>query len=194
MVNIYVDFDNTIVESNKKIIDILNKKYNIQKTENDLIDYGYNSIIEISEEEKLGMFASDEFFSNLEFKDGFLDVYNKYKDIYNFIITTKGTETNLKKKKIWIESNISNDIEFIGIDNDSFSKKQVDMKDGLQIDDCTLALDTNAAIKILYKDGHNFIWQQGYENTEILVTNSWKEIDEILCFYNKYDYKTLEIK
>ena len=46
---IYLDFDNTIVESNKRIIDMLNKKYGTSKTEDDLFDYNYNSFYPISE-------------------------------------------------------------------------------------------------------------------------------------------------
>ena len=66
------------------------------------------------------------------------------------------------------------------------------MAAGIQIDDCTDALDTNAEIKILYKDGHNFSWQSNYDNTNILVVNTWSQIDEILSFYSIYDYTTLE--
>ena len=66
---IYLDFDNTIVESNKRIIDMLNKKYGTSKTEDDLFDYNYNSIYPISEKEKLQMFESEEFYNGLEFKN-----------------------------------------------------------------------------------------------------------------------------
>ena len=67
MTTVYVDFDNTIVESNQKVIEILNDKYGLNKSEDDLEDYGYTSIAPITEEEKLGIFESDEFFSNLKF-------------------------------------------------------------------------------------------------------------------------------
>ena len=85
-------------------------------------------------------------------------------------------------------------MKFVGITNDSLSKKQVDMSDGIQIDDCTAALDTNASLKILYKDNHNFSWQSDYSNTNIMVVNNWEEIDEIISFYSTYDYKTLSKK
>ena len=191
MLTVYLDFDSTIVESNKQVINILNKRYGLQKSEDDLVDYGYNSIIPITTEEKLGIFESDDFFSGLEFKDGFMEFFNRYKDIVNFIISTKGTPENLRKKEVWVRSHISADIKFVGIVNDGLSKKQVDMKDAIQVDDCTQALDTNAAIKILYKDFRNYDWQQGYDNTNILVVNTWQEIEDIIAFYNTYDYKTL---
>ena len=194
MKTVYVDFDNTIVESNQRVIEILNERYGLSKTEDDLVDYGYKSIAPITEEEKLSIFSSDDFFSNLRFKSDFLKVLNKYSDKVKFIITTKGTEENLKKKKEWVKDNIPCDIGFVGITNDSLSKKQVDMSDGIQIDDCTAALDTNASLKILYKDNHNFSWQSDYSNTDIMVVNNWKEIDEIISFYSTYDYKTLSKK
>jgi 5'(3')-deoxyribonucleotidase len=191
---VYVDFDNTIVESNQKVIEILNDKYGLNKSEDDLEDYGYTSIAPITEEEKLGIFESDEFFSNLKFKSDFLKVLNKYDGKVKFIITTKGTAENLKKKEQWVKENIPGNVSFVGITNNSLSKKQVDMTNGIQIDDCTAALDTNADIKILYKDNHNFNWQSNYNNTDILVVNTWLEIDDILSFYSSYDYKTLSKK
>lgn len=194
MTTVYVDFDNTIVESNQKVIEILNDKYGLNKSEDDLEDYGYTSIAPITEEEKLGIFESDEFFSNLKFKSDFLKVLNKYDGKVKFIITTKGTAENLKKKEQWVKENIPGNVSFVGITNNSLSKKQVDMTNGIQIDDCTAALDTNADIKILYKDNHNFNWQSNYNNTDILVVNTWLEIDDILSFYSSYDYKTLSKK
>ena len=194
MTTVYVDFDNTIVESNQKVIGILNDKYGLNKSEDDLEDYGYTSIAPITAEEKLGIFDSDEFFSNLKFKSDFLKVLNKYDGKVKFVITTKGTAENLKKKEQWIKENIPGNISFVGITNNSLSKRQVDMTNGIQIDDCTAALDTNADIKILYKDNHNFNWQSNYNNTDILVVNTWLEIDDILSFYSSYDYKTLSKK
>jgi len=191
VLTVYLDFDSTIVESNKQVINILNKRYNIRKTEDDLVDYGYNSIFPISNKEKLDIFASDEFFVGLEFKKGFIEFFNKYRGVVNFIISTKGTPENLHKKEKWVKENISPEIGFIGIVNDGFSKSQIDMSGAIQVDDCTQALDTNATIKILYKDFRNYDWQREYENTSILVVNTWKEIEEIIEFYNTYDYKTL---
>ena len=52
MTTIYVDFDNTMVESNQRIIELLNERYGLSKTEADLLDYGYQSIAPITEEEK----------------------------------------------------------------------------------------------------------------------------------------------
>lgn len=192
VITIYLDFDNTIVESNKKVIDILNNRYNCNKTENDLKDYGFNSIHKISEEEKLSIFDSDEFFTNLQFKPHIIETITKYFDKFKWVIITKGTPTNLEKKFAWLDENWPFQMERVGITNGNLSKAVVNMSDGIQIDDVTAALDTKAAVRILYKDYNNFCWQQLEPGDDIVVVNSWEEIDSILEFYSKFDIRTLE--
>jgi 5'(3')-deoxyribonucleotidase len=179
------------VESNKRIIELLNTEYGLNKTEDDMDAYDYKSIAPISHDEVLALYESDEFFNNLEFKKGALDTILKYKNQYHIIIATRGTQTNLAKKHQWIKQNISNDLDFIGIDGEYIQKSFLNMHDGIQIDDETLCLHTNAGLKILYTSGHSFPWQKINPNDDIIVVHSWKELDEILNFYSKYDYKTL---
>lgn len=192
MKNIYLDFDNTLVESNKCVIKILNKKYHISKTEADIKDYHFNSIYPISEKEKIEIFESDEFYNLLEFKPQVLDVLNKYKDSYNIIIVSKGTENNLIKKEEWLHKNLPYEIQFIGLTGQSFAKDSVDMSDGIQIDDNFNCLKTNALLKILYKSFNQFPWQKANSNDEYIAVNTWEEIDSILNFYKNYNIKTLE--
>ena len=111
----------------------------------------------------------------------------------NFVVVTKGTPINLEKKISWLKKNLPKKVDFIGMPN-NLSKKRVNMRDGIQIDDTTIELDTDAQIKILYKSDNNFDWQQGYDNSDIMVVNTWKEIDDVISFYLKYDYKTLNRK
>lgn len=192
MKTIYLDFDNTMVESNKRIIEILNSKYHTSKTEADIKDYQFNSIYPISEQEKLDMFESDEFYNGLEFKPQVLEVLNKYKDSYNFIIVSKGTPNNLVKKQNWIISHLPYNLKFIGLSGQTFKKDEIDMSDGIQIDDNFSCLKTNAALKILYKSFNQFPWQQPDTDDEYIAVNTWEEIDSILDFYGKYNCKTLE--
>lgn len=192
MDTIYLDFDNTIVESNKKIIEILNNKYNLSKTEDDMNDYEFHSIYPISEKEKLDMFESDEFYTNLEFKPMVLEVLNKYKDVYNIIIVSKGTKNNLIKKEQWLKDNLPYQLKFIGLSGQSFNKSEIDMSNGIQIDDNFNCLKTNAGLKILYKSFNQFPWQRPNSNEEYIAVNTWEEIDSILDFYRNYNCKTLE--
>ena len=189
---LYLDFDNTIVESNKRIIEILNKRYNLSKTEEDLKDYGYSSIYPISKEEKIKMFESDEFYNGLNFKSGVLEVLDKYKNIYNIVIISNGTDNNLSKKEIWIKNNLPFDCKFIKAGKNLLNKNKVNMKNSIQIDDNLKCLETNASLKILYKSFNEFPWQKFYNNQECIVVNTWKEIDDILNFYKDYNCETLE--
>lgn len=191
MITIYLDFDNTIVESNKRVIEILNERYGENKNEDDLWDYGYNSIHNISEEEKLSIFESDDFFKDLQFKPRAIDTINKRYEQFNWVITTKGTDINLEKKFAWLDKYWPFKMDRVGITNNNFSKSSVDMTNGIQIDDVAAALDTKATVKILYKDYKNYRWQQVNPCDNILVVNDWDEIDTILSFYSEFDMKTL---
>ena len=191
MNTIYLDFDNTIVESNKRVIDILNNRYNLSKTESDLNDYHFNSIYPITVKEKLAIVESDEFYDNLKFKPGVLEVLNKYFAFYNIIIVSKGTKNNLLKKEKWIKSHLPFNFKFIGLKGQSLNKK-IDMKNSIQIDDNLKCLETNASLKILYKNFNEFPWQRPTGNEECISVNTWEEIDDILNFYKNYNCETLE--
>lgn len=192
MQTIYLDFDNTLVESNKRIIEILNKRYHLNKSENDLSDYYYNSICsKVTKNEIDAIFDSKEFFDGLEFKPFALEIFNKYKDKYEIVITTKGTVDNLELKEQWLRDKLGKEISFLGLSGNPHDKSSVNMKNGIQIDDNSSCLRTNASVRILYRDGHSYPWQKGFTNNNILLVDNWQQIDEILNFYSKYDVKTL---
>ena len=192
MNTIFLDFDNTIVESNKRIIELLNCRYNLHKTEDDLSRYDYSDIAPISRDEILSLYESNEFFDNLQFKKGALDAILKYKNQYHIIIVTRGTQANLAKKHEWIKDNISNDLDFIGIDGQFITKSVINMRNGIQIDDESVCLQTNAGVRLLYTSGNSFPWQKINPNEDIIVVHSWQELDDVLGFYSKYNYKTLD--
>lgn len=195
--SLFVDFDDTMVESHKAIISLLNERYGVNKTEEDLIDWGYQSIAKTNSEEIRTLYESEDFWKSLRFKPGCYEALSRLAQNYLLCIVSKGTKKNLEKKEQWLKENLRCEWEFIGIENNvckndkALSKRNIDMHDCIQIDDVCGALDTNAQIKILYKDYHNYDWQQDYVNSNILVVDSWKEIEEIVNFFNIYDYKTL---
>ena len=186
MTNLYINFDNTVVESNKRILELLKD----EKDFIDLNDYIYKKYKLEMKEQILDIISSDEFFNDLIFKDGFLDFFNKNKYNYNFIFYTIGNQEKINKTQEWIEKNISKDLKCI----DFNYKNKINMKNSVQINDSVMNFNTNAKIKILYKDYNNFKKQKNLINNSILAVNKWSEIDEILSFFNKYDYKTLKNK
>ena len=61
------------------------------------------------------------------------------------------------------------------------------MQGGIQIDDNIRSIEnTNAAIKILLKNEHDFPWNNLKPNIDNLyVVQNWKEVYQILEFFNK---------
>ena len=44
-------------------------------------------------------------------------------------------------------------------------------------------------VRILYSDGMDL---KKYVNKDVLIVNNWQDVEAIIEFYLKYDYKTLE--
>lgn len=191
---IFLDFDDTMVESSKRIVELINRKYSCNKDICELKDYRFQSIYPVSKKEVTDFFASDDFFNNLEKKIGIDWFINKNFSGYKIIISTKGTPKNLIKKEKWLMNNYLHKVSFIGLTGDPRDKSAVDMKDSIQIDDNVECLNTNAKIKILYKSSHNYEWQKLDANSDIIVANTWKEVDDIIGFYSMYNFDNLEPK
>lgn len=200
-ITLYLDVDDTILKSSEAVIKILNKRYNIRpsKSIDNMKDWGYRSIYKyITTKEIEDIYESDDFFNRVEFDSLFLDFYNKNKNKVNIVIITKGTELNIIKKEKYIKSILGEDIEYIGMpfkyDIDGkrikdYSKTNINMKHGIQIDDRTDTLaNTNANIKILINNDRIRTWNQNYENiNNLYVARNWDEIEQIVLFaYNDH--------
>ena len=204
-ITLYMDADDTILDSSKAIISILNQKYAISppKTVNDMMDWSYRSIYKhITPNEVQEIYSSDEFFEKVEVNKEFLRFYQQNREKFNIVVVTKGTKANIEKKKIYLESVFGDNFEYIGMvfKNDadgntimSYDKSSVNMRNGIQIDDRTDALEqTNANIKILLKNDKDRYWNRDYENIKNLyVANNWSDVIEILMFAysNHYIFK-----
>lgn len=195
MITIYMDCDDTILNSSAAIIEILNERYGVNKTVNDLRDYKYRSIVgTVSQEEILGIFQSEQFWKKVQFNEIFVEAIKKLKNIFKFIIVSKGTKENLEAKEVHLKKAFKEmgvDIEFIGIpiilgSSSKFEKSLVDMTGGIQIDDCTDELRTKAAVRILLRNNRRVHWNYIPENEEnFYAVDTWKEIEEILEFAAK---------
>lgn len=189
-INIYVDADDTIIESSKTVIQIINERYDIQppKTFDNLRNWNYTCIYPgMTGEEVEEIYSSPEFFARVKPNPEFLKVYKKHKNNFNFIVVTKGQKRNLDLKEKWFKENFP-DMFFVGIEftpdePQGFDKSVIDMTGGIQIDDRTDALlGTKAECKILLKNGKNFKWNEVESGSELYILNRWKEIGEVLDF------------
>ena len=191
---IYVDIDDVIFNTSELVIDLLNKYYNIipPKTIDDLKDWEYKSIYRnIDYQIIYNYWDSDEFFQNVKINEDFIKFYKETKDdVFYWVFFTQGTEKNLQKKKEFLQKYFSK-FDFIGVPLDK-KKSEYDLSDGIQIDDNYNNLLTNSYFKILIKNFHETNYNQVLNNhTNLYIVNEWKDIIDILQFYNSIDSEDL---
>ena len=203
-ITLYLDADDTVLRSSEAMIEILNDKYNIipRKTIENMSDWGYRSIWgQMTPEKVREIYASDEFFDRVKINSVFFDFFKKSLAKVNFVFVTKGTPENIDKKEKYLRKYLGNDFEYIGIPfkidadgnvNATFSKRCINMRHGIQIDDRIDCLeDTNAPIKILIKTYGDHYWNQmeGYSGIpNLYVVNNWDEAIQIIEFAYKEHY------
>lgn len=187
-IKVYIDADDTILDSSVAIIDILNKKNNTSKTIHDLRDWNYRDIDGTMNGDKiLELYESEEFFNTVKIKENVKDYLKEIIEKISVFIVSKGTQKNLNKKEEFFKKELGVPFNFKGLsftEGQDFNKSSVDMRNGIQIDDRMDCLrHTNAAVKILLRNNANYSWNIPDVNMENLyVVNSWEEIQEIINF------------
>lgn len=185
--NLYIDIDNTILNTAEAFIEKYCTERGIKKDFYSLKDWEFKSIDRnIDIKEFLKYIESEEFFNEVRIYDEFLKFYVKNGDRFNFIFVTVGTKKNLELKKKFIYNCLPTieNVAYIGFEKDN-QKDSIDMSDGIQIDDKYENLNTNARLKILQK---NFI-DTDYNNfkdirEDLYIVQDWKQIGEIIAFIN----------
>ena len=187
---ILIDIDDTFLKSSEEIIRQLNKKNNTCKTINDLRDYQYRSIDEnITQEDINRMYASEEFFNNVNFNDGAIDFIVKYSKIFDIVFISYGTEENLLRK-----IKLLNDfVQRYNLDHIFFASCEIGKanKREVLLDNIYLAIDNHSEHleemqspkKILLKNFIDVEWNQVPTNDEnTYVVNSFSDIDVMIEF------------
>lgn len=182
---IFVDFDDTLAKSSDVVVEYLNQRYGLNKTTRDIHDWCYRSICkQMTPVLVEAIYSGDYFWNNIQLFDGATDTLAKH-DIY---LCTCGSDANLKRKSAFLkEHGLSYKEAFVKTSdgNSGKDKCMYDMAGAIQIDDRVDALlYTNAAVKILFKNGNNHTWQKLPAHTNILVVNTWDEIEEIVRWYS----------
>lgn len=156
--HIYLDFDETCVNSIDSVLIQLNRRYGTNYNMYDVNTWNFNNIfpnivsIEIEE-----IFDSREFFDRLTYKDGVGKFIEKHLDIIT--IVTKGNAMNLLLKELWIKHKFPT-IDFVGLEGTVMDKSMVKMGLGaLHIDDNQDNLkSTDAEYKIMFVNVENAEW------------------------------------
>ena len=154
--NIYLDVDGVLIHSCQAICDIINENNKTNFTGNQVFSWNFEEICpNLTDADVENLFADDRFFQYVKWINGAKEFIKRHED--NISIVTKGTWNNITKKIDFFALNKIN-VEFIGIPL-SRSKKEIDMSNGIFIDDCTTNLvESNAKYKIQfleYNDGLN---------------------------------------
>lgn len=192
--DLYIDFDSTIVNSDKAICAIYNEQYKDFEGFKvaqwmDHQDWAYRSIcplIHSHEENPVQVvkdyFGSQAFFDYLEFYDDAKEVITKLTEKYKVIICTSAFPMNASKKVLWIEEHLTMVDEIIILIDKSgngYGKSRVAMmeEDAIFIDDHPKNLhSTKASQKYLFKfkdTNYNADWDGP-------VVSTWKEVEQLL--------------
>ncbi|MDD4376451.1 MAG: hypothetical protein PHR25_06735 [Clostridia bacterium] len=168
---LFIDFDNTIVNSTKAFCNIYNLRYynhpNYIKADwqkSYLYNFGDVCPLLKTKEEVENIFCSETFFSALEFvNNNTVDVIDDLSKKYQIIITSIGWPKNIALKSLWIENKLPMIKEFILINNGdcAMDKRIVDMSNGIILDDVESNLiSSNADLKVCfgYKHDKNNNW------------------------------------
>lgn len=190
-IKLFIDADDTILESSKAFISIVNQQDNINppKTISELRDWKYQSLFPYMTNERIvEIYDSEEFFNTVKINPDFESFYLKHENDFEWNIVTKGHKSNIEHKQKYFKKYLPKakviGCRFNSKEEQDFNKSHIDMDYGIQIDDRTDCLvGSNANIKILFKNNRDFYWNRTDITSEPLyIMNSWKEIIETLEF------------
>ena len=183
---IFVDFDDTLAMSSVTVVHYLNERYGLNKTANDVHDWCYRSIYRHMTPKMVeDIYAGDYFWENVNLFHNAVDILRGHE----VTICSCGCSENLRRKAQFLsESSLGYGMAFINTEGGKKSGKdkcEFDMAGAIQIDDrVDSLLYTNAAVKILFKNGNNHTWQNVPSGANIYVVDTWEEIKELLRWFN----------
>ena len=195
---IFLDVDDVVFNSSEVVVNILNKRYNQDKTTENVKDWCYKSLnCKMTPKKVEEIFESEEFWSQVKVKDEFIENIASVKELqegYNWAFVTQGNKNNLLKKMDFFLKQPTEYLEcfamadFYGIGLDE-KKDKVNMSNGIQVDDnYGNLITTNANLKILIKNDrntryNNYDYQEDMINREDLyIINTFEELKDILLF------------
>ena len=198
---IYLDFDESIVNTKQAFCTVYNEKYTNHK-DFALADYTkvykYNFADQCPLLEDIqavhDIFDSEEFFDALTLKDDCLEILHKHKYDFNYQIVTIGTPKNLSRKVLWTEKNLPfiKDIVLISNGSNKMDKSIINMFSGelpsIFLDDHHDNLkSSNANIKICIASYGERDWNKDWEYR----IQNWEQFDNLLDVYIE-EYLALE--
>lgn len=207
---IFLDVDDVLLDSSAAVVAILNQRYGLNKTLDDLVDWGYKSIYRnLTKEQVSEIYESEEFWSSVKpneilmktLEDSEEDEQGIWQQ-YNWILLTKGSKESLQKKLDYL-----NNIPFFKRNESKWryfglghreKKEDVHMLGRIQIDDNYSFLNrTDADLKILVRNGKETRFNRPKVETENLenlyIVDNISQVFEILEFITKLDTEDIDL-
>ena len=177
---IFVEYDNTITNSTKAIVDRYDEDFKYYKKFEyihwtDIRTWDFLECNCAKPEYINAYFNQQRFFDIVEFMDNAEEVLKRLKDKYEIIIVSMGYSPNLRAKEYWIKEHIPY-AKFIGTNFKKHNdKSHIDMSDGIFIDDNAKYLNTNAKYQVCFGDIYD--WNENWEGKRCF---NWYEVEKYL--------------
>ena len=146
--HIYLDVDGVLIHSCQAVCDILNEDKGTNFTGDQILSWNFKEVCpNLTDYDIECLFADDRFFKYVQWIKGAREFIQRHE---NYItIVTKGTYQNIFRKTLFFNKyNIDVVIKGLPLE---MSKRNIDMSDGLFIDDCTKNLEeSNAKYKVQF--------------------------------------------
>ena len=172
---VFLDVDEVILNSIEAVCQILNKRYDKDLHEKDIMSWNFKEYGELGDTEIEDVFDSQEFFDIVEVNPKAVNLIRRLvENNFDVTLVTKGREQNIERKKKFLQKHgLVDDIivEYIGLTLEQ-SKGEIDMSDGILIDDNQDNLnESNAWIKILCVNNDGADWNKGWNGLRIRKDN-----------------------
>ena len=159
---LYIDFDGTIVNTIKAIVDLYNEDFQYYKKFKpinwwEINTWDFTECNCATPEYINTYFNQQRFFNRIEYMDWAKKILDELSDDYDITIVSSGYSPNLVAKALWINNNLPY-CKFIGVNLKEYKdKSHIDMSDGIFIDDSSHNLITsNAKINICFGDKYEW--------------------------------------
>lgn len=193
---LFLDFDNTIVDTIAAVVSIYNEDYAshegfIQVDPKDVTSWEFTECNLATYEEIDKYFGDKRFFQRVKLYPSAGQVLRSLSHRYDITIVSHGYASNLKLKEGWVKDKLFKEIfdsscnaEFIGVDWETHNdKSHVDMSNSIFVDDSIRNLETSSAkYKILY--GEYMDWNN--TNIEFIRCKNWLDLNNQICLIERF--------
>ena len=178
---IFVDFDDTIVDSVENVIRIANNRYGQKVTINDITRWSFDGVYDgVDEQDIVNIFYEDDFFKTLKIKNHAIVTLSKLSARNEIIIATKTTPKGFEKKYKWMKQNLKpvcKHIDILGF-NLQQMKYVPAMEESIMIDDNVQFLkESKALYQIFYNNHRPFDATQEWDGLEV---DNWFDLEVML--------------